>query len=278
MNLWSRVTVQIVTHHSVQWAVPLGRVLLEADAVRIVDNASSDRTAEAFESALPRAKVVRLPENIGFGAAHNAAALADPLARELLLLNPDCSITIESLGELLRVLDENPKVGAVSPQLVNPDGSLQVSARNAFFRPARETVTAGGPAEWLSGACLLVRRTAWAEVRGFDPRYFLFYEDDDLCLRLNRAGWQTWFAPSARAVHAAGTGSAFSWRRWWRKNFHQARSKRLALATWVSPAVARSYRMKVLLGSLFAVPMYLLLLQPRRAVKWAAWGFSAFAA
>ncbi len=272
MTVWSRVTVQIVTHHSRVWAVPLSIALKEAVHVVVIDNASADQTADAFAEALPQARLIELPRNVGFGAGHNAARGESEL---LLLLNPDCSIDESSLAQLIGVLDETPSVGAVSPQLVNTDGSLQVTARNAFFRKPRLVVSEAGPVEWLSGACLLIRRTAWEALGGFDSRYFLFYEDDDLCLRLQQAKWQCWFAPSARAVHHSGTGSAFSWSRWWLKNFHQARSKRLALATWVGRGAAWRYRLELLTGSLFAVVIYLLILRPRHAVKWAAWGASA---
>ncbi len=274
MTTWSRVTVQIVTHHSRFWAEPLAAALKDAPSVVVADNASTDGSAEAFADALPQAKIVKLPRNAGFGAGHNAAAEVGR-GEFILLLNPDCTIEVSALAQLEKVLDENPTVGAVSPQLVNADQSRQVTARNAFFKSPRRVLSEAGPVEWLSGACLLVRRTAWVAVGGFDPRYFLFYEDDDLCLRLQRATWQCWFAPTAMAVHRIGTGSAFSWSVWWLKNFHQARSKRLALGTWVSPWAAWRYRLELLLGSLFAVVLYLLILRPRHAVKWAAWGASA---
>ncbi len=277
MTTWSRVTVQIVTHHSRAWAQPLSVALTEAEHIVVADNASTDGSAEAFAEALPQAKIVKLPRNSGFGVAHNAAAEMGR-GEFILLLNPDCSIDEPVLSQLQKVLDENSTVGAVSPQLVNADRSLQVTARNAFFKSPRRVLTEAGPVEWLSGACLLVRRTAWHAVGGFDPRYFLFFEDDDLCLRLQRANWQCWFVPSAVAVHHAGTGSAFSWSVWWLKNFHQARSKRLALRTWVGPWAAWRYRFELLLGSLFAVVLYLLILRPRHAVKWAAWGASALLA
>ncbi len=275
--------VTVVGYDSAQWGPSLGRTLAQADAVVVVDNASHDATADVLAAALPRAEVLRLPVNVGFGAAHNRAVErgGERWAERpyVLLLNPDCTLEPGALEALVEVLDANPRVGAVSPQLVNADGSLQGSARPAFFREDRRAVALErpGPTEWLRGSCLVVRRSAWREVGGFDPRYFLFYEDDDLCLRLQRAGWACWLVPHARAVHVTGTGSAFSWPTWWRKNFHLARSKRLALSTWVGAGAGWRYRLSLAVGAWFAVPLYLLVARPRLAVKWAAWGWSVFA-
>ncbi len=276
----SRVLVQVVTHQSASWVPSLAGQLRAFPRVVVADNASADGTAEALRTVLPQARVLALPENLGFGAAHLLAAKAGLMAWPdtdfLLLLNPDCALAPGALEVLVARLEAQPSLGAVSPALFHDDGAPQATHGPAFFHGAsRAHGSVGGPAEWLSGACLLVRREAWDAVGGFDPRYFLFYEDDDLCLRLQRAGWGCWYEPAARATHARGTGSQPSWRGLARKAFHLARSKRLALQTWVGRAAAWRFRLKTAAGAVVAVPLFLLLLQPRQALKWAARGLSA---
>jgi uncharacterized protein YbbK (DUF523 family) len=141
---------------------------------------------------------------------------------------------------LRALLARRPRAGAAAPLLRNSDGSLQPS-RGTFpnllttfahlFRlkrlmPRDESVirhagrllgrgfaqyspiAGAAPVDYASGACLLVRRAAWEEVGGFDPGFFLFYEEIDFCLRLRRAGWETWFEPAAVAMHEIGHSTA----------------------------------------------------------------------
>ena len=195
----------------------------------VVDNASSDgstATVREFASGASTALPVRLIEvdrNLGFGAACNLAA-AKSAGRHLLLLNPDAWIDEESLRRLVESQESDGRLAAAAPVLHYPDGSRQFvwsppvgvfgeaiqRFRNRFEqagwnhgllpRLLRPFVGAG----WHTAACLLVRRSAFEEVAGFDEGFFLYFEDADLCLRLRRAGFSFREVAGARAWHVRG--------------------------------------------------------------------------
>jgi N-acetylglucosaminyl-diphospho-decaprenol L-rhamnosyltransferase len=196
----------------------------------LVDNGSADDRPERVAAA-HGGRVVRLGDNVGYGRAANAGA-QDATQPWLVVVNPDIVWHPGSLDELLDAAERHPRAGAVGPALLNPDGTVYPSARelpsltqgvgHAVFsrlwpqnpwtrRYQRRQESADGTertAGWLSGACLLVRREAFAAVGGFDPGYFMFFEDVDLGERLGRAGWHNVYVPSARVTHVGGT----SWR------------------------------------------------------------------
>lgn len=191
------------------------------------DNASRDR-AEAVRG-MPGVELVQGKENIGFGRGINSLARLGQ-APYLLLLNPDCILQADFCDLSLAYMEANPKVGALGPLILDPNGKVQGSARKfpsvltgLFGRssllsrllpgnPAtrREVLTDAAtsqepmPCDWVSGACLLVRREAFEQVGGMDEDYFLFWEDADLCARLKRKGWQVVYYPVPTVVHQVG--------------------------------------------------------------------------
>ena len=199
----------------------------------IVDNASRD-PASADLDGLPRTRVIRNPANRGFGAAVNQAAYA-ATAPLLWLLNPDCTVLPGAFDTLGRVLEAHADCAIAAPQLLDPDGSVQASARGEptawtglFGRntwltryfgssrvvrrnlPARDLVAAGvdsAPVDWVMGAAMLVRRSAFDAVGGFDEGFFLYWEDADLCRRLRDRGFSTRYAPAARVTHTGGASA-----------------------------------------------------------------------
>ena len=203
--------------------------------VVVVDNASSDGSLVALAEADPAAVLVPTGRNLGYGAGVNAGA-ARSGAEVLLVCNADVVLCPRSLERLLAVLTSRADLAAVGPRLVSPDGVPYPSARefpdlltaagHAFvslvrpdnpwtrrYRLAEEsTLEEGlreeGDVDWVSGACLLVRREAFDAVGGFDPRYFMYVEDLDLCWRLGRAGWAVRFVPSAQVVHELGASTS----------------------------------------------------------------------
>lgn len=190
----------------------------------VVDNASSDGSAEMVAAEFPEVRLLRNSENVGFGAACNAgmAAARGPC---FLLLNSDARLVDASLGRLLGRLRECPGVGIIGPRLRFEDGRLQASARRfgtlgtlaleelglykALPRRRRAEVLLGGywahdrerEADWLVGACLLVRREAYARTGGFDPAMFLYGEEVEWCRRVKEAGLAILFSPEAEVVH-----------------------------------------------------------------------------
>ena len=192
--------------------------------VVVVDNGSSDGSLDALPLGT---HVVRLGSNLGYGAAANVGArVLGEL--DVLVVNPDVSFRPNALATLLSALDD-PTVGLVGPAQFDGAGREYPAARvfpnlvdgalhallgklwpsNPGTRRVRtESYPLDQPADvdWVSGAAMLVRRAAWRDVAGFDPRYFLYFEDVDICWRLARRGWIVRYEPRASIVHV-GAGS-----------------------------------------------------------------------
>jgi GT2 family glycosyltransferase len=200
----------------------------------VVDNASHDGSEAPAAVAASRITLVRNAENVGFGRAVNqgARATTGPL---LLLLNPDACLLRDAIDRLRAELAAHPECAIAGPAVVDDDGRLQGSARGdpdmltgLFGRSTwlarhfpnvaltrRNVVTGRQPADgttgvevdWVSGSCMLVRREAFAQVGGFDPRYFMYWEDADFCRRLRTAGWRVRYRPDASISHTVGQSS-----------------------------------------------------------------------
>jgi N-acetylglucosaminyl-diphospho-decaprenol L-rhamnosyltransferase len=196
-----------------------------ADEIVVVDSGSSDGSAEAAHAAHPGAKVIVLP-NVGFGRSANAGAAATD-AEVLIVTNADTRFPPGAAKAMRDFLLARPEVGALGPLVRYPDGRLQLSARAfpsigtaighavlGFVRPDNPWTRAyrltdwdhrsERVVDWVSGCCMALRRTAFEAVGGFDPAYFMFVEDVDLCYRLEQAGWKVVFSPVAEVVHAIG--------------------------------------------------------------------------
>lgn len=194
----------------------------------VVDSGSTDGTPDAIERSFPTVRVLRR-ENRGFAAANNVA-LELARGRYVLLLNPDVEFSHGNLGELVAAMDARPETGIASVVQTDPDGTLQASIRRfpsvlrslgeALFsyhwplgRGLQEPVAPGpryerpGDADWMSGAFLIARASAIAEVGPMDERFFLYSEETDWCYRFNRAGWGVEHLPVATVVHHCGGGS-----------------------------------------------------------------------
>lgn len=198
---------------------------LDGVAVTVVDNASPDESL-ASVAHLP-VDTVRAAENRGFAAGCNIG-IARSAAPYVLLVNPDARLTPADLDALTAVLDGDPAVGIVAPRLLEDDGSV---AWSQFRFPRRRSTYAqalflhriwpratwtdevvrdaavyetGGSPEWVSGACLLVRRAALEQVGPLDESFFMYCEDIDLCARVRAAGWDVRFEPRATVHHEGG--------------------------------------------------------------------------
>lgn len=182
--------------------------------VIVADNGSTDGSRERIEKEFPQALVLALGRNLGFGAANNRAA-AIARGDSLLLLNSDAWPLPGALPQLAAKLAALPGIGLVCPLLFYPDGRPQ-------FHGAPWTGVAGEALQmvrnrfeswslvhrfglgWYTAACVLIRRQAFEQVGGFDEKFFLYFEDVDLCRRLQRAGWQMATVRTARAIHIKG--------------------------------------------------------------------------
>jgi N-acetylglucosaminyl-diphospho-decaprenol L-rhamnosyltransferase len=220
----------------------------------VVDNASIDGSSDLVSVFAPHTRVVRNAVNVGFGRGINQGIAASS-APFILIMNPDCRLGHGALATMRAELDSCQQCAIVGPRVLDPDGSEQGSARGdpdmltgLFGRTGplrhllpsssvsrRNVVNNGESAtvDWVSGACMLVRRTAFNEVGGFDARYFLYWEDADLCRRLRASGHEIRYVPAATAVHRVGHSSKTA-RAASIKAFHE--SAYLYYATHVAPS------------------------------------------
>lgn len=195
-------------------------------AVLVVDNGSREADREAL-SALdgkPHVQVVRSRVNLGFGGGHQFG-LQFISADYYLFLNSDCRFLNDAAGALVEFMDANPRAALASALSFDPDGHFQCTYHPApnlaelvlgrsfmrRFRPERypeRRVPPPAPlrTEVVTGATLFVRGDVFFELGGFDPFFFLYCEEEDLALRMRRAGWGVWVVPGARIEHA-GRGS-----------------------------------------------------------------------
>lgn len=278
---FDEVTIVCVTYNSSTLMETMASTLAPFPHVIIIDNGSSDDSAARIAQLIPHARAISRSTNAGYGAANNQAmaAVQTPFA---LLLNPDCFIAPDDLQCLLDCMQQHPQAGVIGPQNWRSETIPQISHRKAFFRPGADSsctvpdkVTA---AEWIHGCCQLLRTRAFREIGGFDEAFFLYYEDDDLCLRMAQAGHQCLLQPAARAFHKGGASSAPSMRTDFIKRFHYARSRQIAIRRYMGNGAGRMHLAKLMAAMLPAVVVYSLLLRRRDVIKWAAWGAAAFSA
>jgi len=221
------ISVLVVNHDGKAWLerclASLGEPPPPDVEVVLVDNASADDSLAAARRRFPSLRVLRMGHNVGFAVANNLAA-ACARGEELLLLNNDAWLEPGALNEMRRVLEADDELALVAPRLVGTDGrprfswapdrSLAGEALQRLRNPFEGAALNHGPVErllkavlgpgWYTAACLLVRRRAFEDVAGFDPAFFLYFEDADLCRRLRGRGWRLGHAPGATVVHAGG--------------------------------------------------------------------------
>lgn len=203
----------------------LGDASVHTPPVVIADNGSDDGAPEKAAAEYDNVTLVHTGGNIGYGAAMNrGVAELDPDIEFVVIANPDVEWSPGSLDELLAAAQRWPRAASLGPLVTELDGSVYPSARavpnlisgtghavlgavwpnNPWTQAYRDDDPAGveRPVGWLSGSCLLVRRSAFDSVDGFDSRYFMFMEDVDLGDRFGRAGWLNVYVPGARVLHA----------------------------------------------------------------------------
>jgi N-acetylglucosaminyl-diphospho-decaprenol L-rhamnosyltransferase len=212
----------------------------------VVDNDSHDGTAPLVRKEYPGVHLIEMRRNVGFSAANNRAIEVSS-GRHVVLLNGDALVLPGALDTLVEFLDEHPEAGIVAPALENPDGSDQGTARS-FPTPAvalfgrRSPLTRAFPhnrfstrymagrghqgaqpfqVDWVSGACLMTRRTLLERVGKLDEGFFMYWEDADLCRRVKLSGLGVWCVPDARVVHCEG-GSRRGWPARQVRHFHRS--------------------------------------------------------
>jgi N-acetylglucosaminyl-diphospho-decaprenol L-rhamnosyltransferase len=194
--------------------------------VVVVDNKPESSSPIAAAAQASGAHYLPQLHNLGYGGAMNAGvASLDTSVEWVMLSNPDVVMAQGAVDTLVAAAAAEPRVGAVGPAILNDDGSVYPSARSVpslrtgvghalfaniwignpwtrAYRRDTETDPVARDAGWLSGACVLVRRSAFAEVGGFDDAYFMYFEDVDLGYRLGKAGYLNRYEPAAAVSHS----------------------------------------------------------------------------
>jgi GT2 family glycosyltransferase len=227
----------------------------DAAEIVVLDNASEDGSADAVRERFPDLRVLAQDFRAGFGANHNTVIRATD-GRYVYVLNEDTTAADWGFDRIVAYLDANPRVAALGPRLVYPDGRLQdsawrfptplVSALGLLTVGRLGVKQSGGErphaVDWVMGAALVLRREALEEVGLFDEKFFLYSEEVDLQFRLRQAGWEVHYFPGATVVHHESQFSAEiperrineMWRsrhRYWHKHHGSAGARIAALTT-----------------------------------------------
>jgi GT2 family glycosyltransferase len=190
----------------------------------MVDNASTDKSVEYLERTAYPIELVLNQKNVGFGRANNQA-LPFVRGRHVLLLNTDAFVSEDTFTKTVAWMNEHPECGVLGVRLVGRDGALQPSCRyrptiaNIFlhktglfrwFPSVRAVDDMAWPhdavreCDWVPGCYYLIRREVLRTVGLFDPRFFMYYEEVDHCIRVQQAGWKVFFYPFTQVVHIGG--------------------------------------------------------------------------
>jgi N-acetylglucosaminyl-diphospho-decaprenol L-rhamnosyltransferase len=207
----------------------LGEAATGTVPVVLADNASTDGVPQDAATKYDHVSLIETGDNLGYGAAANRGVRATE-AELVVIANPDIVWSAQALDTLVAAAARWPGAGALGPLIRNTDGEIYPSARAlpslgrgighalcGWWWPGNPWTAAyrnerGAPREgtvgWLSGSCVLLRRAAFDDVGGFDPGYFMYFEDVDLGERLGRAGWQNVYVPSAEVTHVGAHATA----------------------------------------------------------------------
>jgi N-acetylglucosaminyl-diphospho-decaprenol L-rhamnosyltransferase len=198
--------------------------------VIVIDNASFDGSQMMVRTEFPAVEFIQSRRNLGFAGANNVA-FARSSGRNVLFLNPDTELTGDALRVMCSALDAIPDAGVVGCRLLNSNRSLQTSCIQAFpsilnqtfdfellqalfpkssfwgMRPLYERRSQPSIVDIVSGACLMIRRIVFEQVGQFSTDYFMYAEDMDLCYKVARAGWRSYFVGDATVIHHGGRSS-----------------------------------------------------------------------
>lgn len=235
------VLIVTVTYHtgatlrSLLASIPVGTA--RPTEVIVVDNASGELNLERAAVKEFGARLIELDRNLGYGggvAQGVAARSSEP--DYILIVNPDVTFTAGAIDHLLDAAETDAQIASVGPRILDSDGTLYPSARNLpslrtgvghallsrvwpsnpwtrRYRAEHDYSDNPRDAGWLSGACVMVRRSAYDAVGGFDARYFMYFEDVDLGARLGKAGWRNVYVPASVVTHTGAHSTAKSAKR-----------------------------------------------------------------
>jgi len=262
----SSYTVVIITYNSSHCIESLQKSLSAVDHVTFVDNASDDDTTKAIELYFPRATLIKLPKNIGFGSANNVA-LRFVSTKYSLLINPDCILDQHSINRLLETAEGFPNAAIIAPHLCRRDNEIEVS-----YRWPRKKWRSYGPKTdglcctgFVCGAAMLLKMDVISKIGFFDESFFLYYEDEDLCERVFEQNWQIIVEPNAVITHLS-RGSVIGKsqiKSEFLRGYHHIQSKLIFEHKHFGKARASKLRRKSLVLALITLAPRLILPNPR---------------
>lgn len=193
----------------------------------VVDNASTDGSAAMVRERFSQVRLIENAENLGFARANNIGII-NSFGRYILLLNSDTVVLPDGLSRLVAFMDTHPDAAVIGPKSLNADGTFQASyvdfptlmselivitglarcLRGGYYpgHSLRQSLTVR-EADWVGGACMLVRRTAIQEVGVLDERFSMYAEEMDWCFRMRQRGWQVYYLPDAEIIHVGGAST-----------------------------------------------------------------------
>ncbi|MBX9687048.1 MAG: glycosyltransferase family 2 protein [Candidatus Obscuribacterales bacterium] len=194
--------------------------------VLITDNCSPDKSGPSLAQEFPEFDFLSLSDNLGFAGGSNAGVnyCISKGAKWIWILNNDTDLDPDSLSKLIEVAERNEKAGVLGAAVFTPtengfhrSGTGQIDFRKAktFERGVIDDSQESISCQWLSGCNMLLRAEAFKQMNGFDEDFFLYFEDTDLCWRMNQAGWSCLFVPKAVIKHigkASTQGKLAIWR------------------------------------------------------------------
>ncbi len=232
-----KIDIIIVNHNSTDYLLKCIHSIYDvlekeiAVSIYVVDNASEDNI-ERLSQKFPQVSLLKNKVDIGFARAVNYY-ISRTSAPYIMLLNPDTLVEKSFFASILKFMEENPSVGVFGPKILEENGQVQGSARSfptpmtalfgrntfmsKFFpnnRMTSKNVLTNRidgekkmEVDWVSGACMILRRSAIKEVGLMDEKFFLYWEDADLCKRMSEKGWRVVYSPNASIMHYAGVSS-----------------------------------------------------------------------
>jgi GT2 family glycosyltransferase len=224
-----RVSIVTVLHNSSAVIEKCLQSIPSGITVYVVDNASTDGCAKLAKKIRPDAVIITSTTNLGFGRGNNLA-FAKVRTEFAFALNPDTVMQHDTIDNLLAAADRYPEAAIIAPTMFFEDGNIQKTYKKSVF--SRELAKGSyiipeGDlcAECLSGAAMLLRMGLFRKIGFFDPKIFLFYEDDDICLKIRQAGYSLVQTPEASLIHLMGKSSPPSYKYIYLKNWHMMWSR-----------------------------------------------------
>jgi GT2 family glycosyltransferase len=266
------ITPVLVTYNSsriLPWSLP---ALATCRQVVVVDNRSSDDTVACVRRLLPQAEVIDAGGNLGFGRANNLG-LAQVSTDYALLINPDARLADDALQQLRAAARRYPEAAIIAPVLYDTPGQVGDFFRGPFYaRAVRPAPEPEGDlcADFVTGAAMLLNLRLMRQVGFFDPWFFLYFEDDDLCLRVRRAGHPILVAAAARVEHHTRQSSTPSARTTFRRMYCMTLSKLYVTQKYFGTRSCLIAALRIGLGSALALVPQILLLRRERLLKLAA--------